>query len=235
LEAEVGAETAEKVLKFIEPKESFLETLKSMLSFCDPGDTAAIEAAQRLEEVYNIAQVSGNADSLVLDPSITRGLDYYTGIVFETNLSEMPEIGSVCSGGRYNELASLYTSRKLPGVGASVGLDRLLAALEFLGKTPRSRKGPKVLLLCGDARLLPELHKIATSLRVGGVSTEVYPEAKKVSAQYGYAEKKAIPFALSLDEEALGKGIFPLRNLADRATTDYNSLEALVAYLGSIE
>jgi histidyl-tRNA synthetase len=79
------------------------------------------------------------------------------------------------------------------------------------------------------------LHKVATSLRAAGVSTEVYPEAKKVSAQFGYAEKKAIPFALSLDEEALGRGIFPLRNLADRVTKDYDSLDAVVAYLRSIE
>lgn len=235
LSEEVGTETAGKVLSFIEPKEGFLETLQAMLTFCAPDDVMAMDAAKRLEDVYNIAHISGNAESLVLDPSITRGLDYYTGIVFETNLVEMPEIGSVCSGGRYNELASLYTSRKLPGVGASVGLDRLLAALELLGKTPRSGSGPKVLLLCGDAVLLPALHKIATSLRAAGVATEVYPEAKKASAQYGYAEKKAIPFALALDEDSLSRGTFPLRNLAERITTEYDSLEAVVAHLGRTE
>ena len=98
---------------------------------------------QRLREIWRNAGEAGFGGTLVLDPSITRGLDYYTGVVFETSLDSMPEIGSVCSGGRYDELASLYTAKRLPGVGSSIGLDRLLAALETLGKMKgRSRLYP---------------------------------------------------------------------------------------------
>lgn len=230
LSQEIGAETAEKVLRFIEPRKDFLGTLESMLSFCDPSDEEAKAAAQRLKDVYDIAQTCGKTSSLVLDPSITRGLDYYTGIVFETNLAEMPEIGSVCSGGRYNELASLYTTRKLPGVGASVGLDRLLAALDALGKTRSASNSAAVLLLCLDRTLLPRLHGIATSLRDLGLGAEVYPEPKKPAIQYGYAEKKEIPYALAMDEETLRRGVYPLRRLSTRSTEEFPSLDALAAF-----
>ena len=86
-----------------------------------------------MAEVYKMMKASGIEESYILDPSITRGLDYYTGIVYETFLDELPGIGSVCSGGRYDNLAGLYMKDKVPGVGASIGLDRLIAGLAELG------------------------------------------------------------------------------------------------------
>ena len=234
LEGTVGPDAAERVMAFVEPEADFTTTLAKLRSFCASDDAEASEAAKRLDDVYKIAQSVGCAGSILLDPSITRGLDYYTGMVFETSLAAMPEIGSVCSGGRYNELASLYTTRKLPGVGAAIGLDRLLAALDALGRSKSGQKDPKVLVSNQDAELLSELHAAASSLRRHGISVEVFPETKKLMVQYSYAEKKGIPFALLLDGASLADGTFPLRDLARRSTTVFACLEDLLAFLGGL-
>ena len=231
LAAETGGKLASDILKFIVPEESFETTLQKMFGFCNPDDEEAKAARDRLLIVYKIVQAAGLAESLVLDPSITRGLDYYTGIVFETSLADMPQIGSICSGGRYNELASLYTTKKLPGVGASVGLDRLLSALETLGRSRSGRIDPQVLIIDFDDALLPDLHATAIRLREDGISAEVFPEVKKLISQYGYAEKKGIPFALLLDEASLSNGLFPLRDLSRRSTVNFSSLKELVEFL----
>lgn len=231
LTAEVGEAMASSILDFIAPEAGFEATLSKMFGFCKSDDEEAIAARDRLSNVYEIAQSAGCAESIVLDPSITRGLDYYTGVVFETTLQDMPAIGSVCSGGRYNELASLYTTKRLPGVGASIGLDRLLTALETLGRTSVDDIGTKVLLANQGNVPLKELHRIASRLRGLGISTEVFPETRKLLAQYGYAEKKAVPYALLLDESSLSQGLYPLRDLARRSTISFASFEELAAYL----
>jgi histidyl-tRNA synthetase len=233
LEVELGAEAADRVMAFVKPEADFASTLKKLRSCCAADDSEATAAAERLEEVYEIAQAAGCADSVLLDPSITRGLDYYTGIVFETSLVDMPEIGSVCSGGRYNELASLYTTKKLPGVGASIGLDRLLAALDALGKSKSGVMDPQVLVVNLGAVPLSQLHAAASRLRGRGVSAEVFPESKKLMTQYGYAEKKGIPYALLLDETSLAEGNYPLRHLAQRSTTMFADFDALATFLNS--
>ena len=232
LSAEVGQKLASSILSFVQPEKGFRETLDKMFGFCAPDDVEAIAARDRLLNVYEIAQAAGCSEAVELDPSITRGLDYYTGVVFETFLKEMPTIGSVCSGGRYNELASLYTTKKLPGVGASVGLDRLLAALEALGRSAVGQGDPKVLVVNQGNAKITELHAAAANLRNRGVSAEVFPEAKKLISQYGYAEKKGIPYALLLDESSLSSNLYPLRDLARRSTIDFSSFEELVAFLG---
>lgn len=232
LSAEVGPGLASDILGFIEPAESFEATAEKMLGFCPKNDGEAEAARSRLLDVYEIVQASGYADSLVLDPSITRGLDYYTGIVFETFLAEMPKIGSVCSGGRYNELAGLYTTKALPGVGASIGLDRLLAALEALGRGSANAGAPKVLLVNQGELPEKQLHATAARLRGRGISAEVFTDRKKIVAQYGYAEKKSIPYALLLDESGLEQDQYPLRDLARRSTVNFSSFEELAAFLG---
>ncbi|MFQ5734420.1 MAG: histidine--tRNA ligase, partial [Planctomycetaceae bacterium] len=115
------------------------------------------EGVERLEELFEVCSSLGiRDDRLTLNISIARGLDYYTGTIYETFLGALPGIGSVCSGGRYDNLAGLYTSRELPGVGASLGLDRLLAALEELGCVPESATPADVLIAQFDAQFLPD-------------------------------------------------------------------------------
>jgi histidyl-tRNA synthetase len=231
LTAEVGPGIADEILGFIEPGRDFETTLEKMASFCDKNDDEAMAAKQRLRDVYEIALAAGAAESLCLDPSITRGLDYYTGVVFETFLDDLPSIGSVCSGGRYNELAGLYTTRSLPGVGASVGLDRLLSAMEALKRPLRRDSLPRLLLANLGEAPESELHRIATALRFRGLSCEVYPEAKKLLNQYSFAQKKSIPFALLMDASSMGRQIYPLRDLERRSTREFSSLDELAEFL----
>jgi histidyl-tRNA synthetase len=212
LAVEVGDETARKVLRFVAKEDGFEATLAKIedLAGGPAPDTG------RLREIWRNAGEAGFEGSLVLDPSITRGLDYYTGVVFETNLDAMPEIGSVCSGGRYDELASLYTVKRLPGVGSSIGLDRLLAALDALGKIRRRSGYTQVLVLAMDDTLSPSYHRIARALRAAGIAAEVYPEKRKLAQQFAYAERKGIPIAVILGAEEASEGKAQVRDLGAR-------------------
>ncbi|HON87925.1 MAG TPA: histidine--tRNA ligase [Spirochaetia bacterium] len=215
---------ADKLLAFIELKGDNLTILSGMTQLA--GGEA--DDTKRIRAILDLAQASGFEQSLRLNPSITRGLDYYTGVVFETFINAMPEIGSICSGGRYNDLASLYTKQHIPGVGASVGLDRLIAALEALEvKVPVSGYCQALILNLNDT-LLTDYVCCAKSLRDAGIACEVYPETKKIQLQFTYAEKKAIPFAIIRGETEHEKNIWVLKNLDTRNSVDYTSLEALV-------
>jgi histidyl-tRNA synthetase len=209
---EVGEDIAGATLDFIKKEESFEATVDKIERLA--GGPAADTG--RLREIWRNAREAGFSGALVLDPSITRGLDYYTGVVFETNLDAMPEIGSVCSGGRYDELASLYTTKRLPGVGSSIGLDRLLAALDALGTVKRRSGYTQVLVLDIEEELAPSYHKIARELRRAGIAAEVFPEKKKLAAQFTYAEKKGIPLAVIIGTEEAAAGAAQLRDLATR-------------------
>jgi histidyl-tRNA synthetase len=212
LAAEVGDEAAERILRFVSREEGFESTLAKIESLA--GGPAP--DTQRLRDIWRNAGEAGFAGCLVLDPSITRGLDYYTGVVFETNLDAMPEIGSVCSGGRYDELASLYTSKRLPGVGSSIGLDRLLAALDALGKLRRRSGYTQVLVLAIDDSLSPAYHGIARALRAAGIAAEVYPDKRKLAQQFSYAERKGIPLAVLIGTEEASAGTAQVRDLGSR-------------------
>ena len=184
----------------------------------DVAPSAAVHV-DRLDRIVEAAAEVGFSDRIVIDPSITRGLDYYTGIVFETFLDELPEIGSVCSGGRYDDLASLFTKERLPGVGASIGLDRLMAALEETGAADSGPAGADTIVLCLDERLLGRYHALARSLREEGLRVEVYPEPRKPAQQYALAEKKAIPTAILLGSEEEAAGTLTVRDLRTRRNT----------------
>lgn len=184
---------ADKILAFIGAQGDFL-TVLGRLEALSGGEGAG---SRRLRELHTLASHLGIAHRFVLDPSITRGLDYYTGIVYETFLDALPGLGSVMSGGRYNNLAALYTKQELPGVGSSVGLDRLLAGLEELGLLKAATGTSDVLVLStGDARA----QALAQQLRGAGLNAEVYLADKKVAQQYKYAEAKGIRFVAQVGE-----------------------------------
>ncbi len=209
-----GEENAARILAFTRIEGSYAQTLQKLSEAA--GEEC--EGVRRLRDLGQCLGELGDADSFVLDPSITRGLDYYTGIVFETFLSDLPAIGSVCSGGRYNDLASLYTKQRLPGVGASIGLDRLMAAREELGLAgTRPASGGVVVLLLDDT-LLAGCERIAAAFRAAGIPAEVYPEQKKPAVQFAWAEKKGIPLAVLLGEQGTGEGLVGLRDLRTRQT-----------------
>ncbi len=221
LEEITTSENALKVLDYIKPGKDFRETLDKMI-FLAGGES---DDSKRLEEIYSYILENKIERSFILDPSITRGLDYYTGLVYETFLNELPEIGSVCSGGRYNNLASVYTKEELPGVGASIGLDRLLAGLEVLGKQSIKKSLSEVLILSLDNNLTGHYHKLAIKLRSMGINTEVFPVTKKIQQQFKYAENKSISFVIFCGEDEKDKNIVNLKCLNSKDNHENISIE----------
>ncbi|MEZ6021664.1 MAG: histidine--tRNA ligase, partial [Planctomycetota bacterium] len=161
-----------------------------------------------------LARAGVGEQNLRFDLSIARGLDYYTGVVVETFLLDLPDIGSCCSGGRYDDLASLYTKAKLPGVGASLGVDRLLAAMDELGlQVPGSPGGGVFLAFFDEARGADYL-ALAQELRRAGLCVELYPEAKKLGAQLKYADRIGHRLAIIIGENEWQAGVAQVKDLA---------------------
>ncbi len=217
--------SAESLLSFCRSAGSRQETFVALKEHLGPAEPAL----SRLGEIYAAAEKVGIEGRLELDPAITRGLDYYTGVVFETFLDKLPGIGSVCSGGRYNDLAGLYTKEHLPGVGSSIGLDRLLAALEELGVSGLGGAAPELLILCLDESLIPHYHALSEVVRSLGLGAEVYPEAKKLPQQYGYADSKGIPFGILCDAETAAAGRVHLRIFSERRNIEDITVEQAAA------
>jgi histidyl-tRNA synthetase len=220
-----GDANADRILAYARVEDSAAQTRAKLAEAAGP----EAPGVRRLEEIGTALEALGVAETFVLDPSITRGLDYYTGIVFETFLDRLPGIGSVCSGGRYDDLASLYTSQRLPGVGASIGLDRLMAAMEEIGEAVHATARPSVLVLMLEEGLLAEYHRIVFAFRDAGIPAEVYPEPRKLAAQFAYADKRGIPLAVIAGSEERAMGVVNLKDLRNRESYDGLSLEDATA------
>jgi len=203
------AEQARKVLDLANPAIT-LEELAPLLETNETGRSGV----ERLRELFQAARTAGlPAERMVLDVSIARGLDYYTGTIYETFLTDLPSIGSICSGGRYDNLAGLFTRERLPGVGASLGLDRLLAAMEEL-KLLEARATPAAVLVTQfDAARLGDYMRIGRALRAAGIACEVFPEARKLGKQLQYADRKGFRLALIAGSEEFAKGEWQIKDL----------------------
>jgi histidyl-tRNA synthetase len=194
------------------------------------GNLKAVEGIRRLRELFDVARTAGiPEDRLQLDVAIARGLDYYTGTIYETFLNDLPGIGSVCSGGRYDNLANLYTKQVLPGVGASLGLDRLLAAMEELSMLPKVATPAPVLLIQFSADRLGDYQRMARALRAEGIGVEVYPEPKKVGQQLQYAERRGFRLALIAGPDEFAQGVWKIKDLARREETSATEAEVAAA------
>jgi len=232
-ESGISAEQANQVLDFAQLEgnpEELLSQVAGMVGGNEVGETGITQ----LREMFSVATLSGVAESrLSLDLSIARGLDYYTGTIYETFLSDLPGIGSVCSGGRYDNLAELFTSQPLPGVGASLGLDRLLAAMEELGTAQRSSTPTQVLVTIFNPEWMADSFRIASQLRQSGLAVEVYSEDKKIGKQFQYADRKGIPVALVAGEEERASGCWQVKNLSsgDQTAVSEDSLSEYLATL----
>lgn len=196
--------------------DAILSQLDGMLAGSETGELGL----SHLRELFQAADSCGlPPERVTLDVSIARGLDYYTGTIFETLLGDLPDIGSVCSGGRYDNLADLFTSQKLPGVGASLGLDRMLAALEELGMTKKTSTPAPVLVTMFDAEHIPQYLSMGRQLRQAGIGAEVYPEAKNLGKQLKYADRKGFRVALIAGGDEFAAGQWQIRNLRDGQQT----------------
>jgi histidyl-tRNA synthetase len=192
----------------------------------------AAEGIARLRELITVVREAGiAAERIRLDLSIARGLDYYTGTIYETFLTgkDAPDIGSVCSGGRYDNLANLYTKQVLPGVGASLGLDRLLAAMEEMNLLPKGSTPAPVLVVQFAAEYSGVYQRMARKLRAEGIGVEVYPEAKKVGQQLKYAESRGFRVALIAGPDEFAQEMWQIKDLARREQTNVPTSEVVSA------
>ncbi|HZZ27592.1 MAG TPA: histidine--tRNA ligase [Pirellulales bacterium] len=191
------------------------EEVLSQLGHMVAGNELGEAGVGRLAEIVSAVQAGGVPGSkLVIDAVIARGLDYYTGTIYETFLNALPDLGSICSGGRYDNLAALYTNQQLPGIGASLGLDRLLAGMEELGMLPKVATPAEIFIPYFDEKRLHNYLRLAAQLRAAGFGVEVFPEAKKLGQQLKYADRRGFRVALVAGENEFAAGNIQIKNLA---------------------
>ena len=205
---------ADEVLKFIAIRGTNAEVLAALEQY--RGKNEMFD--EGLSELTTVAKYLGGfgvpEDNFAVDLTIARGLDYYTGTVYETTLLDHPEIGSVCSGGRYDNLAEYYTTKQLPGVGISIGLTRLFYVLGEQGML-----NPEVPTAPADALILPMTEDLsaavalATAIRGAGLRAQLYTEPKKFKAKMNYADKLGVPFVLFLGDDEIRDGIVSVKNM----------------------
>ena len=204
------------------------ENVLDFMAICGSNDEviAALERYRGMDATFDqgldelktvtgyLAAFGVPAENFAVDLTIARGLDYYTGTVYETEMTEHPEIGSVCSGGRYDNLAEYYTDKQLPGVGISIGLTRLFYVLNEQGLL-----SDEIVTAPCDALVIPMTEdagfaiSAATALRAGGVRTQLYGEKKKFKTKMSYADKLKVPFVVLVGEDEINEGVLSVKNM----------------------
>ncbi len=187
-------------------------------------------APENVENLIKLISDFGLKGQVEFDPTIARGLDYYTGTVFEIYLNDQPEFGSVCSGGRYDNLVDQYSNQSLPAVGGSIGIDRLIEALKDKGGLVED-SAVKALILNLDEKFNEQYVKLASDLRAGGVSVELYYSAAKLDKQFKYAESKNIPYGIVMGEAEISKGVVQLKNLLTREQEELPQAEIITKFV----
>lgn len=214
--AGASSEQCEQLLAFVSLEGTNEERLAASKSLIEESELG-LKGIEELEELLNTVSQSipeASTCRVIYEPSICRGLDYYTGIVVETLLDALPEIGSVCSGGRYDNLAQLYTKQELPGVGASLGLDRLLAALEHLDQLEKTQTPAQVFIPFFEKSRRADYLALASKIRAAGIGVEFYPEPKKLGKQLQYADRRGFRVALVLGESEFSAGECQVKDLS---------------------
>ncbi len=219
--AGVSKAAARELYDLISAKRDTNETLKALAAHGRRSETYEQGLAELHKIVAAIRQFGVPDSAFRVDLAVVRGLDYYTGTIYETALVDHPEIGSICSGGRYDDLASYFTDTKLPGVGISIGLTRLFSKLKETGLLKPARKTPaEVLVTTLDERYLEKYFEIARELREGGINTEIYLEEGKLKKQLEYANKKGFRVALIVGENEIQRNVVQVKDLSAQAATD---------------
>ena len=214
------AEQAEEIMRFIsitgsnDQVLSALEGYRSRHELFDQG-LDELTTVTRYLAAFGVPEVN-----FAVDLTIARGLDYYTGTVYETTLLDYPEIGSVCSGGRYDNLAEYYTDRQLPGVGISIGLTRLFYVLGEQGiLNPSLPTAPADVLILPMTQDLTPAIQLATRLRGAGVRTQLYTEQKKFKAKMNYADKLGVPYVVFLGDDEIAAGLVACKDMTSGEQT----------------
>ena len=211
--AQATTRQAEEILRLSAVTGTHDEVLRQVEPLVAGSETGQ-EGVAKLAEIVAAVKAAGVGEHrVVLDVSIARGLDYYTGTVFETFLDALPGIGSVCSGGRYDNLAELYTAQQLPGIGASLGLDRLLAAMEELGMVEKVSTPAAVFIPYFDKTRLHDYLRLAAAVRRAGIGVEVFPDPKKLGQQLKYADRRGFRVALIAGADEFDSGTCQIKDL----------------------
>lgn len=226
-ELDIPNDSISTIMKFISISGDNNEIINS-LNKIGINDSLFIEGITELENVINCVRSFGIPENnFVIDLTIARGLDYYTGTVYETFLDDYPDIGSVCSGGRYDNLAEYYTDKKLPGVGISIGLTRLFYKLNELNAINFDKKSISDVLVISDSDNIIPCLPIATALRNANINTEIYMEDKKINAKFKYADKLSIPFVVVVGRNEIETNTVSLKNMNTREQVQVDISEAI--------
>ena len=223
----LSKEGVDRIMAFVKVRSTSHADALAQLAALGEGSDALREGVAELREVLELVRAMGVPEThYALNFSIARGLDYYTGTVYETTLNDYPQLGSICSGGRYENLASQYTKSKLPGVGISIGLTRLFYQLKKAGVIAAAASTVQVLVTQMDSTHLPHCLSVASDLRRAGFNTEVVMEAGKLAKQFKYADRAGIRFVIVLGEDEIANGTVTVKDLRreDQFTIDRHEL-----------
>lgn len=228
-DANIPENNIDIIMKFISIENDVENTIEDLKNLGIDNETYN-QGIREITELVKYVRVFGVPDqNFKLDLKIARGLDYYTGTVYETFLDDYRFLGSVCSGGRYENLAEYYTERKLPGVGISIGLSRLFFQLTYNNIIKANKKSTAEVLIISMVEDLTEASKVATLLRNNGVNTQIYMEQKsKIKKQFKYADSLQIPYVIVIGEDEIKNGTVSLKDM-NTGTQEQVSIENLVS------
>jgi histidyl-tRNA synthetase len=210
----LSAEAVAQILAFVSVRSNGHDDALAKLDALGGGNATLEQGVAELREVLSLVKALGVPEAdYAINFSIARGLDYYTGTVYETTLDAHPQIGSICSGGRYDNLASHYTKSHLPGVGISIGVTRLFWQLREAGLIGTAESSVECLVALMDDAGLADALALGNRLRTGGINAEVQLEPKKLAKQFQYADRAGIRFVLLRGEDELAKGTVAVKDL----------------------
>ncbi|WP_397595482.1 histidine--tRNA ligase [Silanimonas sp.] len=210
----LSAEAVAQILAFVSVRSNGHDDALAKLEALGGGNATLEQGVAELREVLSLVKALGVPEAdYAINFSIARGLDYYTGTVYETTLDAHPQIGSICSGGRYDNLASHYTKSHLPGVGISIGVTRLFWQLREAGLIGTAESSVECLVALMDDAGLADALALGNRLRTGGINAEVQLEPKKLAKQFQYADRAGIRFVLLRGEDELAKGTVAVKDL----------------------
>lgn len=210
---EVTKDAIDKIISFIEIEGSTDEKLQKLQSLNIENETFKLGYEELTQVVKNVRLFGVPDSNFKVDFTIARGLDYYTGTVYETFLNQYREIGSICSGGRYENLAEFYTDKKLPGVGISIGLTRLFYKLNELNLIKAEKKSVADVLVIPMIEDMTIPIKVAKDLRMQGINTEIFLNDKKLKAKMKYADKLEIPYVIVIGEDEVVSEVVKIKDM----------------------
>ena len=219
---------AEEILKFIAITGENRQVLAALGGYTGRSDLFDQGLSELNTVVKYLADFGVPEEYFAVDLTIARGLDYYTGTVYETTLLDHPELGSVCSGGRYDNLAEYYTDRQLPGVGISIGLTRLFYVLgEQKMLNPDLPTAPADVLVIPMTEDLAPAISLSTKLRAAGIRTQLYTEQKKFKAKMSYADRLGVPYVIFLGDDEIAAGLVACKDMASGEQTKLSADDTL--------